>query len=205
MYEIEDEGDRYAIQLKNPRDVYDNVLLLDAGHGGKDPGTSGNGLVEKNLTLTLLQKVDMELRNSDIKVYLTRNSDVYPENNTRAKTANDIAHMMVSIHMNAAAGNPLPNGTETLYQVHAGDGRLTSKRLAEILLNHIISATGNNSRGIKLRDDLLILNGTTVPTVIIETVFLSNAGDALKISDSAYQDKVARAIADGIIEAMELK
>ncbi len=205
VYEIEDEGDRYAIQLKNPRDVYDNVLLLDAGHGGKDPGTSGNGLVEKNLTLTLLQKVDMELRNSDIKVYLTRNSDVYPENNTRAKTANDIAHMMVSIHMNAAAGNPLPNGTETLYQVHAGDGRLTSKRLAEILLNHIISATGNNSRGIKLRDDLLILNGTTVPTVIIETVFLSNAGDALKISDSAYQDKVARAIADGIIEAMELK
>lgn len=204
-YEIEDEGDRYAVRLKNPRDVYDSVLLLDAGHGGKDPGTSGNGLVEKNLTLTLLQKVDRELRNSGIKVYLTRDSDVYPENNTRAKTANDIAHMMVSIHMNAAAGNPLPNGTETLYQVHAGDGRLTSKRLAEILLNHIISATGNNSRGIKLRDDLLILNGTTVPTVIVETVFLSNAGDALKISDPAYQDKVARAIAEGIMEAMELK
>lgn len=202
-YEIEDEGDRYAIRLKNPRDVYDHVLLLDAGHGGKDPGTSGNGLVEKNLTLTMLQKVNRELQGSGIKVYLTRDSDVYPENNTRAKTANEIAHMMVSIHMNAAQ-TPLPNGTETLYQVHASDGRLTSKRLAEILLNHIIAATGNNNRGIKLRDDLLILNGTTVPTVIVETVFLSNAGDALKISDSAYQDKVARAIAEGIMEAMEL-
>ena len=179
------------------------MVLLDAGHGGKDPGTSGNGLVEKNLTLTILQKVNRELQGSGIQVYLTRDSDTYPENNTRAKTANEIAHMMVSIHMNAAQ-TPLPNGTEPLYQVHAGDGRLTSKRLAEILLNHIIAATGNNNRGIKLRDDLLILNGTTVPAVIVETVFLSNAGDALKISDTAYQDKVAKAIADGIMEAAEL-
>lgn len=203
-YEIEDEGGQYAISIKNPRDVYDNVLLLDAGHGGKDPGTSGNGLVEKNLTLTMLQKVSRELQGSDIKVYVTRDSDTYPENNTRAKTANDIAHMMVSIHMNSAT-TPLPNGTETLYKVHESDGSLSSKRLAEILLNHIISATGNNNRGIKLRDDLLILNGTKVPTVIVETVFLSNAGDALKISDASYQDTVARAIAEGIEEAMALR
>lgn len=203
-YEIKDEGDQYAISIKNPRDVYDNVVLLDAGHGGKDPGTSGNGLVEKNLTLTMLQKVSQELQGSNVKVYVTRDSDTYPENNTRAKMANDIADMMVSIHMNSAT-SPLPNGTETLYKVHDSDGSVNSKRLAEILLNHIISATGNNNRGIKLRDDLLILNGTKVPTVIVEAVFLSNAGDALKISDASYQDKVARAIAEGIEEAMALR
>lgn len=202
-YSIKEEKDRYVIYVKNPQDVYDKVLLLDAGHGGKDPGTSGNGMVEKNLTLTMLQKVNAEL-DKDIKVYLTRNSDVYPDNNSRAKTANQIADAMVSIHMNAAE-NTLVNGTETLYKNHSNDTgeNLTSKQLAQLIQNSIIDATGNNNRGIVHRNDLLILNGTTVPAVIVEVVFLSNAGDALKISQESYQDLVAKAIADAIEEAFD--
>ena len=65
----------------------------------------------------------------------------------------------------------------------------------------IVAATGNTSRGTKLRTDLLILNSTTVPAVIVETVFISNPGDAVKISQEAYQNKVANAIASAIIEA----
>ncbi|WP_458407991.1 N-acetylmuramoyl-L-alanine amidase [Anaerotignum sp.] len=202
-YSITEEKDRYVIHVKNPQDVYDKVLLLDAGHGGKDPGTSGNGLVEKNLTLTMLQKVNAEL-DKDIKVYLTRNSDTYPDNNSRARNANQVADAMVSIHMNAAA-NALVNGTETLYKNHANDtgATLTSKQLAQLIQNNIIEATGNNNRGIVHRNDLLILNGTTVPAVIVEVVFLSNAGDALKISQDAYQNIVAKAIADAIEEAFD--
>lgn len=200
-YEVTDEGDSYAIRVKNPKEVYDKVLLLDAGHGGKDPGTSGNGMQEKNLTLTIAQKIQQELQGSGIKVYMTRNSDVYPENSTRAQTANDIADLMVSIHINS--GVETANGTETLYQVHANDSssRLTSKQLAEILQANMISATGNTNRGVKLRTDLLILNRTTVPSAIVEVVFITNTGDALKISNPAYQDQVAQAIADGIKEA----
>lgn len=202
-YSIKEESDRYVIYAKNPQDVYDKVLLLDAGHGGKDPGTSGNGLVEKNLTLTMLQKVNAEL-DKDIKVYLTRDSDTYPDNNSRARNANQIADAMVSIHMNAAE-NTLVNGTETLYKNHSNDTgeTLTSKQLAQLIQNSIIDATGNNNRGIVHRNDLLILNGTTVPAVIVEVVFLSNAGDALKISQDAYQDIVAEAIADAIEEAFD--
>lgn len=203
-YEIVDEGDRYAIHIRNPRDAYDKVLLLDAGHGGKDPGTSGNGLVEKTMNLTIVKKVQQALQGSGIKVYLTRDSDTYPENKQRAATANAIAHAMVSIHMNSAGA--MANGTETLYQVHANDtGGMTSKKLAELIQSNIISATGNTNRGTKLRTDLLILNGTTVPAVIVEAVFLTNAGDALKMSQASYQDTMANAIATGIIQAMNLK
>lgn len=200
-YEVTAEGGSYAIRVKNPKEVYDKVLLLDAGHGGKDPGTSGNGMQEKNLTLTIAQKIEQELQGSGIKVYMTRNSDVYPENSTRAQTANDIADLMVSIHINS--GPETANGTETLYQVHANDSsaRLTSKQLAEILQANMISATGNTNRGVKLRTDLLILNRTTVPSAIVEVIFITNTGDALKISNPAYQDQVAQAIADGIQEA----
>ena len=202
-YEVADEGDSYAIRVKNPKEVYDKVLLLDAGHGGKDPGTSGNGMQEKNLTLTIAQKIEQELQGSGIKVYMTRDSDVYPENSTRAQTANDIADLMVSIHINS--GPETANGTESLYQVHANDSssRLTSKQLAEILQASMISATGNTNRGVKLRTDLLILNRTTVPSAIVEVVFITNTGDALKISTPAYQDQVAQAIADGIQEAVK--
>ena len=202
-YEVTDEGDSYAIRVKNPKEVYDKVLLLDAGHGGKDPGTSGNGMQEKNLNLTIAQKIARKLQGSGIKVYMTRDSDVYPENSTRAKTANDIADLMVSIHMNS--GPETANGTETLYQVHANDNgaRLTSKQLAEILQGKVVSATGNTNRGAKLWTDVLILNRTTVPSVIVEVIFITNTGDALKISNPAYQDQVAQAIADGIQEAVK--
>lgn len=202
-YEVTDEGDSYAIRVKNPKEVYDKVLLLDAGHGGKDPGTSGNGMQEKNLNLTIAQKIAQKLQGSGIKVYMTRDSDVYPENSTRAKTANDIADLMVSIHMNS--GPETANGTETLYQVHANDNgaRLTSKQLAEILQGKVVSATGNTNRGAKLWTDVLILNRTTVPSVIVEVIFITNTGDALKISNPAYQDQVAQAIADGIQEAVK--
>lgn len=202
-YEVTAEGDSYAIRVKNPKEVYDKVLLLDAGHGGKDPGTSGNGMQEKNLNLTIVQKIAQKLQGSGIKVYMTRDSDVYPENSTRAKTANDIADLMVSIHMNS--GPETANGTETLYQVHANDNgaRLTSKQLAEILQGKVVSATGNTNRGAKLWTDVLILNRTTVPAVIVEVVFITNTGDALKISNPAYQDQVAQAIADGIQEAVK--
>lgn len=201
-YEITEESDRYVISIRNPKEVYDKVLLLDAGHGGTDPGTSGNGLVEKTMNLRIMQKVANALDGSGIKVYLTRNSDVYPSNTSRAQTANAIADAMVSIHMNSGAATA--NGTEVLYQVHSNDSasKLTSKTLAELIQNSIISATGNTNRGVKLRQDLLILNGTTVPTVIVETVFLTNAGDALKISQEAYQNQVAQAIADAIEDAM---
>lgn len=202
-YEVTDEGDSYAIRVKNPKEVYDKVLLLDAGHGGKDPGTSGNGMQEKNLTLTIVRKIEQELQGSGIKVYMTRDSDVYPENSTRAQTANDIADLMVSIHINS--GPETANGTESLYQVHANDSssRLTSKQLAEILQASMISGTGNTNRGVKLRTDLLILNRTTVPSAIVEVIFITNTGDALKISNPAYQDQVAQAIADGIQEAVK--
>lgn len=202
-YSIKDDGDRYIIYVKNPQDVYDKVLLLDAGHGGSDPGASGNGIIEKDMNLTIMQKVANELSGSGIKVYVTRDSDVYPTNNSRAQIANAIADAMVSIHMNS--GSATANGTEVLYKVHSNDtgSGLTSQILAELIQESIIEATGNNNRGTKHRTDLLILNGTTVPAVIVETVFISNPGDAVKISDEAYQDTIAEAIADAIKEAFK--
>ena len=202
-YTIKDTGSTYEITAKNPQQVYDKVLLLDAGHGGNDPGTSGNGLTEKTMNLTMVLKVKSYLEsNSDIKVYLTRDDDSRPDNASRAETANQIADLMVSIHMNA--GTASASGTETLYAAHSNDGNgtLTSLQAAEAVQSRLPSALSTTNRGVKSRPDLLILNSTTVPAILIETCFLSNAGDALKISQETYQDAAAKAIGDGIIYAM---
>lgn len=203
-YSVKESGGYYVISIQNPQDVYDKVLLLDAGHGGNDPGTSGNGLTEKTMNLTMALKVEAYLNaNSDIKVYLTRDSDTRPANEDRAKTANQIADLMVSIHMNA--GVATASGTETLYATHSNDNAsmLTSQQAAQIMQNYLTAALQLNNRGVKLRSDLLILNSTTVPAILVETCFLSNAGDALKISNSATQDLAAAAMGNAIIYMMD--
>ena len=86
--------------------------------------------------------------------------------------------------------------------VRDGNGTLTSLQAAEAVQSRLPSALSTTNRGVKSRPDLLILNSTTVPAILIETCFLSNPGDALKISQATYQDAAAKAIGDGIIYAM---
>ena len=206
-YTITEDSGHYYIQVKNPKQVYNKIVVLDAGHGGNDPGTRGNGLVEKEVNLAVAEKVYRRLEQDDnIKVYMTRVDDARPDNAERAKMANNIADLFISIHMNSADSttvkNPLPNGTETLYTVHSTDvaGKLTSKTVATIMQRHMVSALGTNNRGIKVRNDLLVLNATKVPSIIVEAAFLSNPGDALKMSQEQNQDLAAQAIYDAIVE-----
>ena len=202
-YTIKDVGDAYEIAVCNPQQVYDKVLLLDPGHGGSDPGASGNGITEKNMNLTIALKVREYLNaNSDIKVYMTRDGDTYPTNPSRAATANDIADLMVSIHMNSAAASA--SGTETWATAHSndGDGNLTSLQAAQAVQKYLPTEFGTVNRGVKDGKNLLILNSTNVPAILIETCFISNAQDAQKISSVSGQETAAKAIGKAIIEVM---
>ena len=206
-FTVTEDTNNYYINIKNPKEVYPKVVLLDAGHGGNDPGTSGNGLNEKDITLSIVNKAYALLQNTDkVKVYLTRNDDSRPENRHRANTANDMADVLISIHMNSASPNPTPNGTEVLFITHSNDvqGRLTSQVVATVLLQKTVNALSTNNRGLKYdtqhQKNLILLNSTVVPSVIVETLFLSNPGDALKIANPANHDKMAQAIYDAILE-----
>ncbi len=206
-FTVTEDANYYYINVKNPKEVYDKIVVLDAGHGGSDPGTSGNGLKEKDMTIAIVQKLYQKLQNTTkVKTYVTRIGDTYPANIERATMANDIGDVFISVHMNSANPNPTPNGTEVLFITHETDvaGKLTSKDVATILLKNVVNALGTNNRGLKYdtseQKNLIVLNKTVVPAVIVETLFLSNPGDALKISNELYQEKAAQAIYDSIIE-----
>ena len=206
-FTVTEDANYYYINVKNPKEVYDKIVVLDAGHGGSDPGTSGNGLKEKDITIAIVQKLYQKLQNTTkVKTYVTRIGDTYPANIERASMANDIGDVFISVHMNSASPNPTPNGTEVLFITHETDvaGKLTSKDVATILLKNVVNALGTNNRGLKYdtseQKNLIVLNKTVVPAVIVETLFLSNPGDALKISNELYQEKAAQAIYDSIME-----
>ena len=206
-FTVTEDANYYYINVKNPKEVYDKIVVIDAGHGGSDPGTSGNGLKEKDMTIAIVQKLYQKLQNTTkVKTYVTRIGDTYPANIERATMANDIGDVFISVHMNSANPNPTPNGTEVLFITHETDvtGKLTSKDVATILLKNVVNALGTNNRGLKYdtseQKNLIVLNKTVVPAVIVETLFLSNPGDALKISNELYQEKAAQAIYDSIIE-----
>ncbi len=204
-YSITEEKDRYVIYVKNPKNVYDKVLLLDAGHGGNDPGASANGIVEKTMNLVIAKKVEDYVKdNSNIKVYMTRGDDkTRPANADRAKTANQIADLMVSIHMNS--GPVLGNGTETLYAVHSNDAsaKMTSLQAAQIMQSYLPRALNMTNRGAKLDQAILILNSTKIPAILVEVCFLTNPGDAYKITVEDNQDLAAEAIGEAIIKMMK--
>lgn len=210
-YSVTEDSNYYYVKVLNPKEKYDKIVVIDAGHGGNDPGTSGNGLTEKMLNLDVALKIYEKFEygnDNSIKAYITRLDDAYPKNAARAAMANQIGDLFISIHMNSAdtntKNNPIPNGSETLYKIHSNDTgeKLTSKMAATITQQHLISALGTTNRGIVERNDLLVLNQTKVPAIIVETVFLSNPGNALQISDETTKQKAADAIYAAIVEMM---
>lgn len=190
-----DNSGTMSFKFVNPKEVYSKVVVIDAGHGKQDNGASGNGLYEKNVALAVVQKLYSRLEaDPNIKVYATRLDDSYPTNASRARMGNQAADLFVSIHLNSST-SATPKGTEVLYNTHSNEtgagNKLTSKTAAQIALTWVINALGTENRGIKSRPDLIVLNQTNIPAILIETAFISNPSDAALMGNDATLDKLA--------------
>lgn len=182
----------------NPKKRYDKIIVLDAGHGGSDPGANGNNLIEKNLTLAMLNKAKALFeQDGTIKCYATRTTDVYPSFDARTDLGNEVGDAFISIHINAAE-NKSAAGTET-YSYYANDqgNGLTSYMLAESILNNLLANLGTKNRNVK-SERWIVLRQSKIPASLIEIGFITNAGDAAIMGSNDGQDKVAKAIFDSV-------
>lgn len=188
-----------------PADVYipvrpdgKSLVVIDAGHGGKDPGATGiSGVLEKDVNLAIALRVDELLKQEpDIITVMTRSEDTYPTLDERVKIANDLqADIFVSIHANS--GSATATGTETLYT------RDVSISLADAVHKYLIEAAGLNDRKVK-HQNLKVTRETTMPAILLETGFLSNPQDEAVLKDSVVQDRIAAGIVAGIKEYLGL-
>ena len=174
-------------------------IVLDAGHGGEDPGANRGDAVEKEITLEVAEMTKTILEESDYKVGMTRDTDCYIELGKRAKFANERkAKVFVSIHCNSSEDYS-GKGIETYYTEQKG---LEDEILAGMIQESLINQTDANDRGIKVANYTVIVR-SNMPAVLVEVGFLTDAEEKEQLQEEAYQRKLARGIAEGVKRYLE--
>lgn len=199
-YRVEEVGDKIEIKAYRPKELFNKIVVIDAGHGGRDPGAVANGLQEKDVNLKMLLYLKNLLdADTSVKVYYTRLTDTFPSLQDRCDIANEIgADFFISIHNNAF--NASENGTETLYFPSNVQDKLTSPKLAQIFQKNIVAYTGMKDRGLKQRENLYLLKNTIMPAVLVEVGFLTNVNDVAKLKDETFLKTTASALYQSILE-----
>lgn len=177
------------------------IVVLDPGHGGADPGASGNGLVEKNLTLAIALNVANFLRKIGVDVRLTRTTDVSLSLSERAAFANGIgADFFLSIHINAGGGT----GFESfIYSGEVSDFTVSARHVIHEKVAPYFSGFGLTNRGEKSAD-FAVVRETYMAAALIECGFIDNAKDALFLKQDHFLNGLAMNIASGIAKLFHL-
>ena len=176
----------------------DLKVCIDAGHGGQDPGAVNGSKHEAVAALAIAKKVGALLKGKGHQVKFTRTKDKFLSLQERCDISNDFdANVFVSIHLNAAA-NKDATGIETWRHKNVS---AKTKRLADSVQTELIRALGWRNRGVKETTSLYVLKHTKASAVLVECGFLSNNEESRLIFIERYQDKLAQAIADGVLKA----
>ncbi|MBS1752645.1 MAG: N-acetylmuramoyl-L-alanine amidase [Ferruginibacter sp.] len=195
-YSIYYKGNILTIRVKHqPKDLSLNKLTIavDAGHGGSNTGAGGpTGSSEKMITLAISLKLQKALEAQGAKVIMTRTTERFFDNKERILFYRDSTpDLLVSIHLNSSEDPITVTGTSTFYR-YIGFKNLSHaiyKRMLELGLNDM----GNNGSF-----NFMLNSPTEYPNALVETLFLSNPEDEMKILDEGFQQQVADKIVQGI-------
>lgn len=190
------------------------VVVVDAGHGGTDPGKVGvDGSLEKDINLAVAERLKTYLEQDDVKVIMTRETDtgLYSETDSRKKMADmkkrceiieeSGADLVVSIHQNSYHEESVSGG-QVFYYRDSSKG----KALAEVLQDRFDYVLGDQNRRLpKANGNYYLLLHVKCPIVIVECGFLSNRKEAALLNSGEYQDKLAYTIHMGIMEYLNKK
>lgn len=184
-----------------PRPLSEAVVMVDAGHGGRDPGAIHGSAREKDIALAVSKLLARRLRSAGARVVETRTGDAFVSLDDRVDLANKSGvDLFVSIHANAAA-NRSARGVEVFYPNENSPRARTSKRLAELLNDRIAAQSDAAGRGAKIDPrGLRVLRATRVPAVLVELGFMTNDADLRLLTNSPWHDKAAGALYEGIAE-----
>lgn len=175
------------------------VVVIDPGHGGRDPGAVGiGGLQEKQVIFPISLRVAELLEQQGVVVVMTRRDDSTLDLQSRVNIANRArGNIFVSIHANAISmSRPDVNGIETYFASENG------RRLAASIQSNLLSATGMRDRGVK-QARFFVLRHTNMPAALVEVGFVTGAQDAPRLADPAWRETAAQAIARGILQYIQ--
>lgn len=209
VIEIEKEYDEKYLYLDflTPHEVYDKVIVIDAGHGGNTGGSQAGEVQEKDINLAIVLKLKALLEQEEgIGVYCTRTEDVNPTAKARIGLGTGTkADLFVSVHCNSMTNEKFSyiNGTEVIYKEGQTKDGQSSKAFAQICLEEVTAALGTVNRGIMPADDVEVVNGTSAPVALIEVGFLTNEEERGKLVSEEYQQQAAQGIYNAIMRQLQ--
>ncbi len=197
-YVVNQSGGQLSIDINTVVVGRGHIVAIDPGHGGKDPGAIGpSGLREADVVLDIALRVRDLLVQDGIRTVMIRDNDATVELQDRPQLARDAgATLFVSIHANAH-GRATVNGSETYYLTPQ------SLALAQMIQDELGVVLGLPSRGIKTAN-FLVLRDSGVPSVLVETAFISNADDEARLRDPAFRQRLAAAVHRGITKFLAI-
>lgn len=171
-----------------------NTVVIDAGHGGSDQGgIPQNIMPEKGVALDVAKRVRTYLQDAGLRVVMTRSDDTFIPLSFRVAASNRQSNaIFVSIHFNSAT-RVGARGVETFYFSQSG------ARLASYIHRRVAATTDGDNRGIK-RARYYVLRNNKKTAALVECGFLTNPQDTALARSAAYRDRLARAIAQGILD-----
>lgn len=197
-------GERLYEQVSGKADA-GNLVVIDSGHGGEDPGKVGvNGVNEADVNLKIAQKLKKILEAQGVTVIMTREDEgslagsKSEDMQKRVSIINEKKPALaVSVHQNSYSSEEV-HGAQVFYYTNSAEGGKAARIMQEALLD----VDGDNKRKEKANDTYYMLKRTDVPVIIVECGFLSNRAEADLLVTEEYQDRLAEAIAKGILEYM---
>ena len=202
------------LRYKTPVKLGMKTIMIDAGHGGSDPGAVNGTHKEKVYTLQIAKRLQTQLEKLGFRVIMTRTGDTYPTLQDRAALCKKYKpDLYISIHCNSAASKT-PAGIETYRAVPVGGTETkgskvktakqsaneydaNSSRLAFEIHKGMVTATGGTDRGTR-HQAIYVIGNATCPAVLVEVGYLSNAAELKKISSPDYQNKIVSGILAGL-------
>lgn len=179
-------------------------IVIDPGHGGIDDGATGNQVIEKEITLAISKKLGQQLEKHGVKVSFTRDNDVDYYTRGKGGKRNDLlkriqiiensgAELFISIHCNAFRSVKL-SGAQVFYSPKFAENKIIAERLQQAMK----SLSPNNKRLAKEDARILLLNGSKMPGVMVETGYLTNPQEAVLLADCVYQEKLVDCLIKGL-------
>lgn len=199
VYELDTsyDEDYFYIRFLTPHEVYDKVVVIDAGHGGEDQGVSKQGIHEKDIDLDIalkLKEIFDGAPDTSVGVYYTRTKDKGASLDTRKKLAEKAkADLFISIHNNATQSGMMSSihGTQAVYDTQAPE----SKELAQACLDELTAILGSSDKGTRAaRQGEEVVYGCSMPAVQVEVGFLTNQAELEQLCSQEYQKKAAQGI-----------
>ena len=193
------------INLLTPAKEGEVLVVIDAGHGGQDPGANKGNVLEKDLNLAIALKLEELLKKNNIRTFMLRQDDTFVGLYDRPYIANALnATLFVSIHHNAVDNTKI-SGTETLYYPETkGDPSFTGAKFAKLVQEALINKLNSVNRKTIERPGLVVLKYTEMPAVLAEIGFVTNPAELKNLIDPTYQQKAADALSEAIIKALEI-